>query len=269
MKTIEDFLGYGPATPRVVFLGIEESAGGADPKANMDVRLREFEPTMDLLAGTRLLARVDGFADPFLERGNPVQQWNRAAEFRLALAGLPWMDADDWGRYWREHLGREAGDTFLMECFPVARASTSVRVTGYDPVAAWPARRKRLLAFAEGIAPEFVVAYGGPACERVEELFPVKPSLYAGRTAVWHAAPGTGASIALGTGGAVVARLPFFGQGQYRRDDTGLVAGAMIELRGGPSTLGHPWKSAEDAALELIDDFLRVTKKSEPPREGS
>lgn len=73
----------------------------------MDVRLREFEATMDLFAGTRLLASANGFVDPFLVRGNRVQQWNRAAELRLALAGLPWMDEGEWSRYWREHLGGE------------------------------------------------------------------------------------------------------------------------------------------------------------------
>ena len=62
----------------------------ADPtRANERAKLEHFKPIMDLAAGTTILANVPGIVDPFAENGNAVEQWNRAAEIRLALAQQP------------------------------------------------------------------------------------------------------------------------------------------------------------------------------------
>lgn len=241
LSSINEFLGYGPSTPRVLFLGTEESDGGADPSRNITARLEGFEITMDLLAGTTLLASLPKFKNPFASRRrNPVQQWNRSAEIRLALAGLPWRHVRTWSRYWRTSLGRSFGDTFLMECFPFPRKEMRVRIDRYDPQREWPHRREKLKRFTNSIEPHFVVAYGAIAFERVGQLFSMQPSLWAGVTRVWHDLDGIGTIGHAGTG-TVIARVGFFGHGKYKRRNTDKLAAAMIAHRGASSPLAHAW----------------------------
>lgn len=232
LNRIEEFLGYGPGDPSVLFVGTEESDGGAQSEDNVRVRLAQFDSVMDLQVGTEILESAPGFQSPFKRPGSYVQQWNRASEFRLALAGME-LDETATERYWREYLGREQGDTFLMECFPVPRRHSGQAVLGYDPEQAWPARREVLRAFARRIAPAFVIAYGDPAGKRIGDLFPLKST--------WNEVPGTRATVALGEGGAAIARTSFFGVGQFKRAHIGPIAEALIRLRGAPSPLRHPW----------------------------
>ena len=240
LNSIDEFLGYGPPKPRVLFLGTEESAGGADPLENAAAKVANFEKTMDLVNGTTFLAGLPKFKDPFAGSGNPVEQWNRAAEIRLALAGLPWKHVRDWSPYWRTFLGRGAGDTFLMECFPMPRKGKHVRVNGYNPYRSWPKRVEKLAAFTKTIEPHFVVAYGDDAGERVCELFAIKESRFESVTRVWHELDGIG-TIGRTSEGTVIARIAFFGQGKYKRESTGTLAATMIAHRGAPSPLTHPW----------------------------
>lgn len=228
---IEQFLGYGPSDPRVVFVGTEESDGGAEPVENVRIRLARFMPTMDLFIGSEILESAAGFTNPFKRSGNYVQQWSRAAEFRLALAGLE-TNEETVSRYWREFLGRERGDTFLMECFPIPRRLSSQAVAHYDAVGSWSSRRERLRDFTRRITPAFVIAYGKPARDRIEELFPVRTSIWNGQTTVWHGVPGARATIALSEWGAAIARTEFFGQGRFRRSEISPIARALIDLRG-------------------------------------
>lgn len=240
LASVDDFLGYGPPKPRVLFLGTEESAGGADPLKNAKAKVANFESRMDLRTGTALLASLWGFRDPFAARGNPVSQWNRAAELRLALAGLPWLHVREWSPYWREYLGRSVGDTFLMECFPMPRKGKHVRVSGYSPKQSWPQRCENLVAFTKSIRPHFVVAYGADASRHVSDLFSIEESTFDGVKRLWHELKDIGA-LGRTSSGAVVARVGFFGQGKYKRANTSVLAATMIKYRGSPSPLSHPW----------------------------
>ncbi len=74
----------------------------------------------------------------------------------------------------------------------MARAGTHVRIGGYDPFRSWPSRARKLRAFTSAIKPDFVIAYGVPAGERVCELFDVVSSTFDGATATWHQLPGIG-----------------------------------------------------------------------------
>ena len=79
------FRGYGPEyTPKVLFLGLEEKA--VDGIKNLFARA-SFQQIEDLHEAHQKL-ELAGCCNPFAyERGNPVQQWNTAARFTLALEG--------------------------------------------------------------------------------------------------------------------------------------------------------------------------------------
>lgn len=237
------FLGYGDPQhpPTVLFLGIEESNGGGGNIAHQ-VRLTQFQRIEDAQRACQLLAHDPGFINPFTSGGNPVEQWNAAARFRLALAGLPWDVPANWNRYWRHYLGRPGADTFLMECYPVPRASTNTWIPDYNPVRQWPARQQVLAQFTNRIRPRYVVAYGGPPRRHVADLFPVVSSDLDGKRRMWHPlATMRAASIGKTAHGTVVARVGFFGGGFFNQLDLPLIRDAMWRLGSGPAPLGHPW----------------------------
>jgi hypothetical protein len=219
MCELLEFVGYGPERPLVVFLGIEESDGGGGP-ASWRVREAEFERIEDMrTAHTHKLAKVD--VNPYGKRGNPIQAWNRASEFRLALAGRP-VPYDGWQTYWRDSLGQRHGDTFLMECFHVPRRATNIAVPE-DPVVRWPERLSILRTFASTIAPRYVVAYGSDPCQKVAQVFDLDI--------------GSGTIERDSRLGVVVARVGFFGQGRFHRTEIPRIAAEMIRLGLGPVPL--------------------------------
>jgi hypothetical protein len=213
------FVGYGPVRPSVVFLGIEESDGGGGA-ASWVVRETEFEPIEDMREAHVQKLQKAG-VNPYAKSGNPVQVWNRAAEFRLALAGRPFPH-DGWEGYWRTRLGRRDGDTFLMECFHVPRRGCRVAVPE-DPIARWDERLAVLQAFTSTIDPRYVIAYGNQPGELVAQVF----------------------NLSIGTGlverdqrrGVVVARVGFFGQGRFDRREIPRIAAEMMTLGPGPLPL--------------------------------
>lgn len=237
------FLGYGPAAPRVVFLGAEESDGSGGAAA-LAVRRSQFRSREDAREATEKLAAGDAaFKNPYAADGHPVEQWNTAARLRLALAD--WRHHRNWGRYWREHLGRFDGDTFLMECFPIPRKGLSTKIVGYSPRRAWAERVAHLRAFALETRPAYVIAYGNDASERVNEIFPVVESAHGGRRAVWHPVEGVKrGSIAKMASGGVVARVAFFGNGGFKLDETEALRASMWSLGAGQCALGHSWAGA-------------------------
>jgi hypothetical protein len=237
-----DFIGYGSRDPLVVFLGIEEKDAGGGGCA-IRVRETQFQPVEDLLHGCTLLAQCPGFVNPFAPGAATVPQWNTASRFRLALAELPWAHA--WNRHWRMHLGRNQqlgtveGDTLLMECF--ADPATGGKVAR-DRERRWPERRLVLRRFIATTQPRFVIAYGAAPGQYVGELFPVVDSVYEGIRRQWHPL-GTlrPASIGRTASNTVLARVAFFGTGQFNLDDLGPIASGMATLAGGPAPLRHVW----------------------------
>jgi hypothetical protein len=211
-----EFLGYGSTQPAVVFLGIEESDGGGGI-SSWRIREAEFNRVEDMYeACAHKLAKAG--VDPYARPGNPVRVWNRAAEFRLALAGdePPYRG---WEQYWRASLGRRHGDTFLMECFHLPRRGRQ-QVVGEDPAMRWPERLRLLRRFTDTIAPRYIVAYGAEPCRLAPSVFNVTVG---------------DASVELDRRrGIVLARVGFFGQGHFGRSNIGGVAKEMLKLGGGP-----------------------------------
>jgi hypothetical protein len=237
-----NFIGYGSRDPLVVFLGIEEKDAGGGPCA-LQVRQTQFQPVEDLLRGCTLLAQCQGFVNPFTPAAATVPQWNTASRFRLALAELPWADA--WNQHWRRYLGRNEqlgtveGDTLLMECF--ADPSTGVSVER-DRERRWPERRLVLRRFIATIHPRYVIAYGAAPGRYVAELFPVVDSVYQETQRQWHPLPTQRpSSIGRNEAGAVIARVAFFGTGQFNLADLDLIVAAMMVLGTGSAPLRHEW----------------------------
>ena len=143
-----------------------------------------------------------------------------------------------WRPYWREHLGRTTGDTFLMECFPVPRKSLNTRIPGYNHVRVWCERVEHLRRFATTTEPNYVVAYGNDASERVEAVFPVVRSEFDERSSDWHDVQGCKrTSIGKTAYGGVVAKVGFFGNGGFRLNDMVSTRDAMWKLGSGKCPL--------------------------------
>lgn len=217
VEKLVGFIGYGPPKPEVVFLGIEEAGGG---DANILARAQHFDGIEDLYGAHEKLERYASVANPFKKRGNPVQQWNTAAVFALALAE---GDLSLWPSFWRKHLGRRDGQTFLMEKYPVPRSTTSFRVSGYRPNDLWRKRAPILKTFLDQANPRFVVAYGAPAHEAVADFFTIPR---------WLSVAGTPWSVGTATTGVVVARVGFFGQGRFDRAHVPSIAAQMRQAAG-------------------------------------
>lgn len=233
LKRLTEFIGYGPRNPSIVFLGIEEAGG--DPE-NLAIRASFFRPVEDLCEADETLKaelqrRGRDFSSPFRRKGNPVQQWNTASRFALALANA---DPSLWQRFWRQCLGRKTHETFLMECYPLARKSTAHYVSGYDPQVVWTEQRRDILRrFLNGVCPRvrYVIAYGKSTHQRVAALFGVQS---------WNGIPGTRWDIGVSKEGTVICRVGFFGRGYFHQDDINPVVSEMWRLGGGPVSLTLP-----------------------------
>jgi hypothetical protein len=225
IRKLTSFIGYGPKKPKVVFLGIEEGLGGREELTDREVAVRaRFEPTEDLCAACKKLG-VDW-------QCSRVVVWNTAARFALALAGL---DPDAVNARWREYrydrLGRNHGEAFLMECFPVPRRGLSHRLPGYSRKSVWCDRRKLLRQFLRSAKPPYVVAYGKPAANLVMDLLDLD-----GGRAMEERRRLRGAGIArvrVGSASTVVASVGFFGR-NFGKVDIPRVATAMMDLGSGP-----------------------------------
>ncbi len=227
---LAEFIGYGPVQPSIVFLGTEEAG---EPETIL-ARAHLYQPVEDLFdAHKRLESELKSkdvpYLSPFSQEGNPIQQWNTASWFALALARA---DPSLWQRYWRCCLGRRTHETFLMECFPFPRKRMSHRQAGYRPQQLWVQGRSKLLRdFLHEAQPQYMVAYGRPAGRRCADLFTIRR---------WEPVPGTPWDVGKAIEGTVVARVGFFGQGQFNREDIEPVVETMFRLGGGPTQITLP-----------------------------
>lgn len=228
VSRLVDFIGYGPSNPDIIFLGIEEAGG--DEK-NIQTRAKYFNVIEDLCRAHELLKQHAGLENPFHfpDNRDPVEQWNTASKFSLALA-----DADTtlWRSFWRHRLGRSTYETFLMECFPVPRKSVAQRIAGYKPRMLWKDKRMDILSgFISKARPRFLVAYGVPAHTCLDDLVAVSQ---------WTEIENACSSVAISEEGIVVAKVGFFGQGRFNKCHIPAIAHAMRDLAGAPLHLSLP-----------------------------
>lgn len=226
LAKLVEFIGYGPSRPEVVFLGIEEAGGGDE---NIATRATSFRAIEDLFQAHELLKHEAQCPSPYDSQGNPVEQWNTASVFALALADA---DTSLWPSFWRNHLGRTNFETFLMECYPVPRKGMAHRMPGYDPKRLWREQRSQILKdFISTSRPRFIVAYGNPTHECLSDLVSV---------ASWMSVGGTAWSVGVSSEGTVVCRVGFFGNGKFNRNDVPMIAKMMRHLAGAPLQLTLP-----------------------------
>jgi len=220
------FIGYGP--PRramTIFLGLEEKSR----EGTKNLRARSlFKNIEDLYEAHQTKLEPAGCFNPFSVDGNPVQQWNTASRFTLALQGnSEWRNPRCWSQYWRHELGRKNGTTFLMECFPFPRKSRKSRLTGVPPPlteALWQKRRKVLTHHLRRFPPKIVVAYGAPTKKLVSDLFSIDKGDWKDVNGVMH-----GASVAA-IGVTRIAHVGFFGRGLFSCDDIPAIVAALRSL---------------------------------------
>lgn len=231
---LSNFIGYGSSDPDVVYLGIEEADGGVD---TIGIRVEHFDDIEDLRLAQEKLRTYGGLGGPFdTPNRDPVQQWNTAAIFTLALAGhADHSRRENWRTYWRHRLGRRDSESFLMECFPIPRHSIAKGIPGYDPMSLWRETRVHVLRrFLDRCDPQFLIAYGKQAHACCDDLFASRD---------WTTVPGTRWEVGSTSGRTVLARVGFFGRGQFSRHDILPIAAEMIKRSGSPLEL-RPIRSA-------------------------
>ncbi|MGH7206546.1 MAG: hypothetical protein ACREI2_10105 [Nitrospiraceae bacterium] len=222
------FVGYGPScAAKTLFLGIEEKAHEGQEAKNLRARSL-FADIEDLYEAHQTKLEPAGCFNPFGASGNPVQQWNTASRFALALRGDPdWGQASCWSEYWRQELGRRDGSTFLMECFPFPRKSRASGLPGAPPLSEkelWDKRRRFLSQHLSKFPPEIVIAYGAPTKDKVSDLFSIKTGDWRSVDKVEHAA-----SVAI-NGRTRIAHVGFFGRGQFSFHDIPRIVEALRSL---------------------------------------
>lgn len=120
ISQIVGFLGYGPHSADVWFIGMEEGLGGmssTDTCKNLKARAT-FERTMDLR--TAHLRLLQGGMPIDVEKNTPsTQVWQFMAKIMLARDGKEWRAADCYKKYVQFSLGRIHGETFLTELSPI------------------------------------------------------------------------------------------------------------------------------------------------------
>lgn len=173
------FIGYGPRCHvKVPFLGYEERAPRNEKEYYKNIRARmNFKPIMDLKEAHDRLGKA-GCRNPFdCDGKNPVKVWNCAARFALEFANhCQWSKRKIWSAYWRDHLGRKEGSTFLMECDPIPKHKHATNIhlpEGWDNDRIWNERKKALLKRLKVLKSQFVIAYGEETKAKVQELFGV------------------------------------------------------------------------------------------------
>ncbi len=226
-NALVDFIGYGPNGPiELLFLGLEERAD--EGERNLAARA-SFRHVEDLRFAHEHVLASAGCYNPFAEsHKNPVQQWNTAARFALALAGSAfWDEHNAWSSYWRNELGRSHGTTFLMECFPYPRRGRSTRLPGAPELTTdemWLRRLALLRQFVQRNPVQFVVAYGILTKSKAADIFSIDPK-------AWHSVPGLNKPVDIATNGnTCVAHVGFFGQGLFANRDIPAIVRAMQDV---------------------------------------
>ncbi len=120
ISRIVGFMGYGPPSANVWFIGMEEGLGrmsAADMCVNLKARAK-FEETMDLReAHLRLLE--EGIPIDIEKKTSFTQVWQYMAKIMCAY------QHGGHDHYIRRHLGREDGTTFLTELSSIPSGKAS------------------------------------------------------------------------------------------------------------------------------------------------
>jgi len=218
------FLGHGNPSAPCWFLGMEE---GIDEQTmtlsdNLQVRLQQFGPIMDLHESVRLLG-----SPITLQRRPPTSTWPWMAKILRGLVERAdnWSDRDHARRFIFESLGKSDGCSFIAELLPLPNKSDKAWPLPYNTW--WPTRqayerdvlpkRVELLRTAIGkYAPKWVIAHGKRHHDAFKLLFAEFHWREIGRLTI-GTAPGTG---------TIAALTPFFGNGVFGECD----AASLIEI---------------------------------------
>jgi hypothetical protein len=143
--------------------------GGPDDatalRANVEVRMSSFEPSMSLQEGQRLLG------SPMANRTKLTPVWWYMAKIARGLVdpSPDWRDRELALVYIRERLGAADGETFLAEILPLPKRSAASWPSIYAPWFATreeyektvrPTRIEMLRSAIREHAPRFIWAYG-------------------------------------------------------------------------------------------------------------
>lgn len=228
------FIGYGPKrrAAKIVFLGLEERAREGDKNLRARASFRRIE---DLREAHENILGPAGCINPFNEKvggssrrkgKNPVRVWNMASRFALAFLGENWRSRDKWAAYWRDQLGQEHGETFLMESFPYPCNSHKEKLSKRSKLSAekikvWKRRVKVLQQYLGRFPPQFVIAYGKETKEKVSDLFKLHKT-------AWRKIPGCRNSAWVASRGQTrIAHVGFFGRGNFHKKDIPAIVKAL------------------------------------------
>lgn len=217
VKKLIGFVDYGPKCHvKILFLGYEEHASKEDKERDKNLRVRmKFKRIMDLKEAHAKLGEA-GCTNPFEDEGNPVRVWNCAARFALKFEGhCQWKESKILSAYWRNHLGRKQGNTFLMESNPIPKSKHDEQTLEMI----WEERKKVLAKHLRVLKPQFVIAYGKGTRKTVEELFHVQESEWKRKRCVSFAS----------TGGTHIAHVGFFGRGFTSKKDIPFVVEELMK----------------------------------------
>ncbi len=211
---IENFIGFGPRTAPVVFVGMEE---GLDSALNLKsdlVRRSAFEAVMDLREAHRGIVNADRRFDPVRVATQPT--WRPMCHLLLRRRGLANPTLPQRRLYQAEELGRSSGETLLTELLPYPH--TRANEWSYAEFgrfgdrktykAAMLGRRKDLLrSVLWESSRELIVCYGKADWHHFKELFPL--------TITWHSA---GPFETATTGETHIVLTPHFSGREFNSD---------------------------------------------------
>jgi hypothetical protein len=167
---IDGFYGYGNYNAPYWFVGMEEGGGNSVEEINSRLQAwrtrgrREIEDVADY-------HRAFGISRYWEKRPPLEATWNKIIRIYLASKGAQ-PTTDDVRFYQRDHLGREGGDTCLLELLPLPSPSTShwlyADASSIPALASrqayrdWliPMRIKRLQERIWKYRPSFIIFYG-------------------------------------------------------------------------------------------------------------
>jgi hypothetical protein len=120
-NAIAKFVGFGPPSAKVLFLGMEEGmSSGTDLTEDLVTR-SGYEPYEDLL-------KAQGGMPSEFFGANPKSQrtWRPMCHVMLRRSGVANIDNEKRCRYQADQLGRGNGETLLAELLPYPNPSTGV-----------------------------------------------------------------------------------------------------------------------------------------------
>ncbi|MCH8101940.1 MAG: hypothetical protein IIB28_02145, partial [Chloroflexi bacterium] len=163
------FEGYGRKSAPYWFLGMEEGGGSVE---ELIERVNLFDSIEDLYSAHTKLG-----LEETMHRHVPT--WRVMSKLVMAMQGTPnWQDTASARDYQATRLGREDGDTFLVELMPLPSPSTAV--WPYESIYATreeyyldvrPKRIEWLRSELSIFQPSFVICYGKGNWRFHQEIF--------------------------------------------------------------------------------------------------